>query len=69
MKTIAFNVPDDKDLTDLLKVIEKFGYKPQIEINMVKEPSSRLKKAIKEVENGKTIKCSDVDDMMKKLNG
>jgi hypothetical protein len=69
MKTVAFNVPDDKDLTDLLKVIKKFGYKPQIEVQMVKEPSVRLKKAIKEVEDGHTIKCSNVDEMMKKLNG
>jgi len=68
MKTVAFNVPDENDLTDLLDVIKKFGYKPQIELSVVKEPSARLKKAIKEVENGHTIKCSGTDEMMKKLN-
>jgi hypothetical protein len=30
MKTVAFNVTDDKDLTTLLKVIKKFGYKPHV---------------------------------------
>ena len=68
MKTVAFSVPDDKDLTELLEVIKKYGYKPQIELSVVKEPSDRLKKAIKEVENGHTIKCSNTDEMMKKLN-
>lgn len=68
MRTVAFSVPDDKDLTDLLEVIKKFGYKPQIELSVVKEPSAKLKKAIKEVENGRTIKCSSTDEMMKKLN-
>ena len=68
MRTVAFSVPDDKDLTDLLEVIKKFGYKPQFELSVVKEPSARLKKAIKEVENGRTIKCSSSDEMMKELN-
>jgi len=35
---------------------------------VVKEPSARLKKAIKEVENGHTIKFSNIDEMIKKLN-
>jgi len=68
MKTVAFSVPDDNDLTDLIEVIKKFGYKPQIELSVVKEPSARLKKAIIEVEKGHTIKCSNIDEMMKKLN-
>jgi len=68
MKTVAFSVPDDNDLTDLLEVIKKYGYKPQIELSVVKEPTTRLKKAIKEVEKGQTIKCSSTDEMMKKLN-
>jgi len=68
MKTVAFSVPEDKDLTDLLEVIKKFGYKPQIQLSEVKEPSARLKRAIKEVENGHTVKCSNIDEMMKKLN-
>lgn len=68
MKTVAFSVPDDKDLTDLLEVIAKFGFKLKIKLSVVKEPSVRLKKAIKEVENAQTIKCLNVDEMMKKLN-
>lgn len=67
MKTIAFDVPDDKDLNTLLEVIKKFGYNPQVEISVIQEPSVQLKKAIEEVEKGKTIKCSSVDEMMKKL--
>jgi len=68
MKTVAFNVTDDKDLTTLLKVIKKFGYKPHVEVSKVKEPSFELRKAIEEVEKGKTIKCSSVNEMMEKLD-
>jgi hypothetical protein len=68
MKTVAFNVPDDKDLNTLLKIIKKFGYKPHIEVSTVKEPSVQLKKAIGEVEKGHTVKCSNVGEMMEKLN-
>jgi hypothetical protein len=67
MKTIAFDVPDDKDLNTLLEVIKKFGYNPQVEISVIQKPFVQLKKAIEEVEKGKTIKCSSVDEMMKKL--
>jgi hypothetical protein len=52
----------------LLEVIKKFGYKPQVEVSEVQEPSVQLKKAIKEVEKGQTVKCSSVEEMMKKLN-
>lgn len=68
MKTVAFDVPDDKDLSTLLEVIKKFGYEPQVEVSEVHEPSVQLKKAIREVEKGQTVKCSSVDEMMKKLN-
>jgi len=68
MKTVAFDVHDDKDLTTLLKVIKKFGYKPHVEVSLVKEPSTQLKKAIKEIENGQTEKCTSVVEMMEKLN-
>ncbi len=68
MKTVAFDVLDDKDLTTLLKVIKKFGYKPHVEISMVKEPSFQLRNAIQEVETGQTVKCSTVDELMEKLN-
>jgi hypothetical protein len=67
MKTIAFDVPDDKDLNTLLEVIKKFGYNPQVEISVIQKPFVQLKKAIEEVEKGKIIKCSTVDEMMKKL--
>jgi len=67
MKTVAFIVPDDKDLTTLLEVIKKFGYTPHVEISMVQEPSVQLKNAITEVEKGHTVKCSTVDEMMEKL--
>jgi hypothetical protein len=68
MKTVAFDVLYDKDLTTLLKVIEKFGYKPHVEVLEVKEPSFQLRNAIEEVENGHTVKCSTVDEMMEKLD-
>jgi hypothetical protein len=68
MKTVAFDVLDDKDLTTLLKVIKKFGYKPHVEISEVKEPSFQLRNAIQEVEKGQTVKCSTVDELMEKLN-
>jgi hypothetical protein len=68
MKTIAFEVHDEKDLTTLINVIKKFGYDPQIKVSMVKEPSTQLKRAIEEVENGQTTKCKSVNEMMEKLN-
>jgi hypothetical protein len=33
-----------------------------------KHPSLQLRKAIHEAENGETIKCESVQDMMEKLN-
>ncbi len=68
MKTVAFDVLDDKDLTTLLKVIKKFGYNPHVEISVVKEPSIQLKNAIEEIETGQTVKCTTVDEFMEKLN-
>lgn len=46
MKTVAFDVPADKDLSTLLEVIKKIGYKPQVEVSEVHEPSVQLKKGI-----------------------
>lgn len=54
-------------IIDTLKRVIKLNPQVEFTIKKSKEPSDELLEAIRQVENGETIKCKDFDDFRQKV--